>query len=80
MRINYNTGTGDIQLDDNIDIDDAKVIADKGICYTQQDVTITDDDNNLITRRKWIGCTDGMGDECDPIGFGNLGYYTDWQD
>lgn len=60
----------------------AMSFADANACYTQRDITIEDEDGNIICMRHWWGCPISDDDDdiiCyDPIDFGNYGYYDDW--
>lgn len=76
--INYNTGVGNEWADT---LEEAKEIADAGACYTQQPITIEDEDDNEICRRPWWGSQYNEDEawEDDPICFGEFGYFGDWQ-
>lgn len=77
--INYNTGAGNetIETEDMISL---KALADEGITYTQQVVTIDNENGTEVSRREWYSNLDGI-EECDdPIQFGSFGYYSDWND
>ena len=77
--IKYHTGAGD---ETAASIDEAKRIADDGAAYTQQSITIEDEDGNEITRRPWWGVEydpDETEDTVDEIiSFGKFGYYGAW--
>lgn len=77
--INYHTGTGNEHADT---LDEAKRIADEGAAYTQQPITIEDEDGNEITRRPWwsVAYDEDAAAEFDPIHIGDYGYYGDWTD
>ena len=75
--INYQTGAGN---DTAGTLDEAKRLADEGAAYTQQPITIEDEDGNEVSRRAWCG-VEYNEDEyyCeDPIRFGTFGFYGDW--
>lgn len=73
--INYNTGVTHMVSGN---LDDAKAEADAAASYTQQSITIENEEGEEIARRPWCSTLDGI-DECeDPIRFGNYGYYGDW--
>jgi len=75
--INYNTGAGNITIETS-DIESLKALADEGSSYTQQIITIEDNDGIETARREWYSYLSGA-DECDdPIRFGTFGYYGDW--
>ena len=80
--INYHTGAGDEWFEGTLD--EAKIQADADAGYTQQEITIEDEDGNTISTRRWCG---GSYDVDvlylwfdDPIVLGNLGFYSDWRD
>jgi len=75
-RINYHTGAGDETTDG--DLEEAMRIADEGIRYTQQSVTIEDERGHEVARRNWCGTTDGIEEEDDFISYGDFGYYGGW--
>lgn len=78
-HICYHTGVGDDVADT---LEKAMKIADEGAAYTQRDITIEDDDGNMVARRSWWGVEydETNEDMCceDPICFGSFGYYGDW--
>ena len=76
--INYNTVAGDEWADT---LEAAKELADDGAAYTQQPITIEDEDGNEITRRPWWGVAydEDEAPEESPICFGDFGYFGDWQ-
>lgn len=74
--VNYHTGAGNSAAET---LDDAKKVADNGACYTQQDITVEDEEGNVAARRTWYGCTDGISECISPIRFGNFGFYGDWE-
>ena len=77
--IDYHTGAGNMSIDSD-DLDTVKALADSNAAYTQQPITIVDEDNNEIVRREWYGVKDGWEDCENPIQFGSFGYYDDWHD
>ena len=56
-------------------------IADEGAAYTQQKITIEDENGETVMTRPWWGVEYDPGeDDCEePICFGSYGYYGDWQ-
>jgi hypothetical protein len=76
--INYNTDAGNTTVADS-DVDNVLRVADAGAGYTQKPIDIYDDHGNCVATRRWIGCNDGVGDQTNPIRYGDLGYYADWQ-
>lgn len=78
--VNYHTGAGDYTATTD-DLDALLDNVDSGLAYTQQPVTVHADDidGDVVARRPWWGCLDGI-DECEsPVQFGTLGYYGDWE-
>lgn len=73
-KIDYHTGAGNFYSND---FEKAKKLADEGLCYTQENVSISDNEK-VLAERHWIGCLDGLGECFDAIRFGDLGYYADW--
>ena len=51
--------------------------ADEWSAYNQSNIEIVDN-GIIVAYRSWCGCTDGLDDQENPIGFGELGYYADW--
>lgn len=75
--INYNTGAGNQTIEVN-SLREAKEIAQAGIAYTQQDVTILDKDGIEICRARWYGIKpEEDADILEEIGGG---YYVPWDD
>lgn len=76
--IRYHTGVGDEKVTGTIT--EAKEIADDGAAYTQQDISIEDENGNEIARRFWYGVkyNEDENDEQNPICFGDFGFYADW--
>jgi hypothetical protein len=74
--INYHTGAGNKEV--NGDLQAAMAEADAGATYTQQPITIEDEDGTEIARRPWYGVTTGIEDCENPIQFGTFGFYADW--
>ena len=78
MYICYHTGAGDLTAET---LEQAMEIADEGACYTQTDITIEDEDGNILAERRWYGCKadlDDLEDGEDIIDFGDFGYYGPW--
>lgn len=76
--VKWHTGVEDDAFDT---LDDAMRFADANACYTQQNITIEDEDGNIICERHWWGTAiDDDDDLIDPIDFGAYGYYDDWLD
>ena len=77
FAINYNTGAGDqtVEVDS---LHKAKEIAQAGIAYTQQDVTITDKHGIELSRARWYGIKpEESEDILEEIGGG---FYASWSD
>ena len=80
--VNWHTGVEDDAFDT---LGKAMRFADANACYTQQNITIEDDDGNLICERHWWGTAISNLDDddivlYDQIDFGAYGYYDDWMD
>ena len=80
--INYHTGAGD-RIIEAKDIYEAMDAADKGAAYTQCDITIEDDQGNMLATRRWYGVKynqdeDYTDDGTSVIEFGDYGYYDHW--
>ena len=79
LYINHHTGAGNewVEVDS---LNDAKNIADEAASYTQESITIEDEDGNELTRRTWYGYHNVDDEsECEnPIRFGTFGFYGDW--
>lgn len=82
FHVCYGTGAGDFETEGTLE--EAKVAADKGAAYTQQDIRITDEDGNEVSRRRWCGVQydpDAVEDtEDEVIQFGSFGHYAAWID
>lgn len=86
-QINYHTGAGNLLLK-NVSLKEAMDKADEGISFTQQNVTIIDNDTGYIcAERKWVGARYDVDIFSKPIEdwyeeeiiqFGNEGYYEPW--
>lgn len=74
--INYHTGAGDEVTET---LNDAMKIADDGACYTQQNITIEDDKENIVAQRTWYGVQANIEYDEDIIDFGSFGYYGPWE-
>lgn len=75
--INYHTVAGNETIEAE-DLEAVKSQADEGAAYTQQEITIEDEDGKEIARREWCGVEFKDGDAGDPIKFGTFGFYGDW--
>ena len=77
--VNWHTGVEDDAFDT---LGKAMRFADANACYTQQSITIEDEDGCIICERHWWGTAIDEDDEdlISPIDFGNYGYYDDWRD
>ena len=73
--INYHTGAGNTTSDT---LEDAMAIADSSAAYTQEHITIEDAEGNVVAKRFWWCCTQGVENEENPISFGDFGFYGDW--
>ncbi len=79
--INYHTGAGNEHAQT---LEEAMKKADKGAAYTQQDITIEDNNNTVILRRRWCGIAynpETADDSIqDIIQFGKFGYFAAWEE
>lgn len=79
--INYNTGAGNETYDTN-EMMSLRALADEGAAYTQQPITIEDENGSVICYRTWYDVKYDADDDSaaeDPIEFGMFGHYGDWQ-
>ncbi|MEG0110532.1 MAG: hypothetical protein RR675_05385, partial [Oscillospiraceae bacterium] len=82
--INFNTGAGNEEVDGALE--DAKRIAENGMCYTQKNVdicTIANDEKEIVSSSRWWGCApseDDIEDENVLQRFGDFGFYSQWSD
>lgn len=76
--INYHTGAGNFEFEGTFE--DAKKEADKSIAYTQQDITI-EMNGEEISRRNWYGVAATEEDKKENIiEYGAFGFYSEWID
>lgn len=66
-------------------LDDVKKYVDDNAGYTQESITICDEDGNEIARRQWWNNEFDPdlyedGEEADVITYGSYGYYDVWQE
>ena len=62
-------------------LDDAKATADRFAAYTQEPITIVDENGIVAAVRDWEPCPfESDFEDTDPIRFGVLGFYHDWCD
>lgn len=75
--INYHTGVTNVVEVDSLQ--EAKEIAQDGMTYTQENVTIETEDGEVITKSRWYGAAP---DEDDQVlmQFGDYGFYQIWID
>lgn len=78
--VNYGTGAGNEWVEGTLD--EVMAIADNGATYTQADIKIMDENDNLIAIRRWWGVKfDPEESDCSEdeiISFGDFGYYDAW--
>lgn len=76
-KIDYHTWAGNTTAET---LEEAMRIADRGAAYTGEDISIYDDDDREVMRRRWWGsCNeDEIDAEDDPIVFGTFGFYGGW--
>jgi len=74
--VNFHTGAGNFTADT---LEEAMTRADEAAAYTQQDITVEDDNGTQVAIRRWYGVAyDPEIPEEAPIDFGKFGYYADW--
>jgi len=74
--VNYNTGAGN---EDAYSLDEAKKLAELGICYTQQSIDIYDrEGEEIVATLPWYGVEPG--DDDDPVAEIGGGFYGQWVD
>lgn len=72
--VRYHTGAGDESADS---LDEAMDLAVAGVAYTQQDITIEDEDGKLLARLPWCGVAATEDDEV-VADYGKFGFYGEW--
>lgn len=74
--INYHTGVkNEVEA---ADLEEAKAIAQEGIAYTQENVSIEDEEGTTLAVARWYGISPEEHDDVLEV-VGN-GFYADWQD
>lgn len=73
-KIDY--GTGVVQTVEG-DLEAAKKAAVEGMSYTQENVKIFDEDDNLVAISRWYGVQPEEDDEV-LADFGEYGFYGEW--
>ncbi|MEI5888241.1 hypothetical protein WBS53_27700 [Bacillus albus] len=74
--VNYHTGvTEKVEVSD---LSEAKKVAEEGIAYTQESITIETLDAEVITTAYWYGVSQKEGDEVLEVVGG--GFYQTWSD
>jgi len=74
--INYGTYAGNEWVYGTLE--KALEIADFNVTYTQESISITDKNNEIVAERPWNETIEYIENESNPIKFGNYGYYGDW--
>lgn len=79
--VNFNNGMGEWITGT---LDDAKALADNEAAYTQENISISDENGKIVSVRPWVGCKydpdEEEDDTNDCIFFGDFGYYASWND
>ena len=77
--IDYHTGAGNEYAKT---LEEAMSLADKGAEYTQQNISIIDENGICVAQRCWFGVAyDDDEYDCEhPIEFGTYGFYDDWDE
>lgn len=74
--VDYHTGAGNEYAKT---LEEAMSIADKGAEYTQQDISIIDENGTAVAERTWEPLPyDEDFEDAAPILFGEYGFYRDW--
>lgn len=79
--INYHTGAGN-QTVNVYDLDEAKEMAQEGIRYTQENVTIEDESENVIAITRWYGIRPESWEHEEGLVLEEIGggYYSMWEE
>ena len=81
LIINFNNGfTIDVEVED---LNEAKEIAEEQMSYTQQNVTIQNEDRQLLAVSRWYGyeaTEEEKEDNLVLVEFGNSGFYGIWEE
>ena len=75
--INYNTGAGNKTIKGTLE--EAIETAKNNATYTQENITIKDEKNNLIATLRWYGVSpevDQVDEQDIAVRFGDFGYYV----
>jgi hypothetical protein len=75
FTVNFNTGAGNYKSDK--DINDLKLQVNDELAYTQESVTIEDEDGNIMARLPWYGCAP-TDEDIVTAQFGSFGFYGEW--
>ena len=75
--VNYNTGAGNFEFEGTLD--DVKKEAEKGICYTQENIEIEDKNGNTVAYLPWYG-VEPEEDDYITEQFGSFGFYGEWEE
>jgi hypothetical protein len=74
--VNYNTGAGNFKM--MAELDEVIKEAVNNIAYTQQDICITDDNDNIIAVLPWIN-RPSSDEDIITADYGNFGFYAGWE-
>lgn len=81
LIINFNNGfTIDVEVED---LNEAKGIAEEQMSYTQQNVSIETEDEQVLAVSRWYGYEPSEEEKEDGIvlvEFGNSGFYGIWEE
>jgi hypothetical protein len=79
--VKFNTGAGDFEFTGTLET--VMLEADKGVAYTQRDVSIENENGKLVAFRRWWGIAfnpdETEEEESEIIEFGSFGYYGAWE-
>lgn len=73
--VNYGTGAGNEDVEGTLE--DAMKIAEEGLAYTQQSVSIEDEEGKVVARLPWYGVAPEENDVV-TCQFGDFGFYGEW--
>lgn len=75
--VNYGTGAGNEWVDGTLN--EAMKVAEDGLSYTQQSVSIVDEGGNVVANLPWWGVAPGE-DDFVTCRFGDYGFYGEWSE
>lgn len=73
--VNYGTGAGNEYVEGTLE--EAMKVAEDGLAYTQQSVSIEDEDGKAVAQLPWYGVAPEE-DDVVTCQFGDFGFYGEW--